>query len=75
MNNGGIAQINDQAQQYSGFVSNIISEIEKVIVGQRYLVERLLVALFADGHLLIEGVPGLAKTTSIKVLADIIKAR
>lgn len=66
---------NEKIRQCSGFVNKIIAEIEKVIVGQKYLIERLLVALLANGHLLIEGVPGLAKTTTVKVLSDTIKAK
>lgn len=70
-----ITQINEKVKEYSGFIGKIITEIEKVIIGQTYLIERLLVALFANGHLLIEGVPGLAKTTMVNVLSNIIKAR
>ncbi len=72
---GGITAINEKVRQESAFVTNLISEIEKVIVGQRYLTERLLVGLLANGHILIEGVPGLAKTLSVKVLSGAIKTK
>jgi MoxR-like ATPase len=68
----GITAINDRVKQESAFVHNLISEIEKVIVGQKYLINRLLIGLFANGHVLVEGVPGLAKTLSVKTLSDAI---
>jgi MoxR-like ATPase len=71
----GVARINEKVNRESVFVSKLISEIEKVIVGQKYLIERLLVGLLANGHMLIEGVPGLAKTMTVRVLADAIKAK
>lgn len=67
--------INEKVKKESAFVSKLISEMEKVIVGQKYLLERLLVGLLANGHILIEGVPGLAKTMSVKVLAQAIKTK
>ncbi|MBF0609256.1 MAG: AAA family ATPase [Candidatus Magnetobacterium sp. LHC-1] len=73
MLDGAIAAINEKIQKESAFVSLLLSEIEKVIVGQRYLLERLLVGLFANGHVLLEGVPGLAKTTAVRVLAQSIQ--
>jgi len=69
----GIAAINEQVKRESAFVQALVSEIGKVIVGQRYLVERLLVGLLADGHVLLEGVPGLAKTLSVKTLSAAIQ--
>lgn len=69
---GGITAINEKVKQESAFLHKLKGEIGKVIVGQKYLVERLLVALLANGHILIEGVPGLAKTMSIKVLSKAI---
>ncbi len=57
----------------SGFVDLIYKELSKVIVGQRYMIDRLLIGLLADGHLLLEGVPGLAKTTAVKALSSVIK--
>ncbi|MBF0338796.1 MAG: AAA family ATPase [Nitrospirae bacterium] len=73
MLDGAIAAINEKVKKESAFVSLLLSEIEKVIVGQRYLLERLLVGLFANGHVLLEGVPGLAKTTAVRVLAQSIQ--
>src|SRR5260370_26503892 len=67
--NTGISAINEQVQQASAFVRPLFNEISKVIVGQAYLVERLVVGLLANGHVLLEGVPGLAKTLSVKSLA------
>jgi MoxR-like ATPase len=66
----GITAINEKVIQESNFVNGLISEIKKVIVGQDYLLNRLLVGLLAGGHILVEGVPGLAKTLSIKTLAQ-----
>src|SRR4030067_438665 len=57
------------------FVKKLTDEISKVIVGQRYLIERLLVGLLCEGHILIEGVPGLAKTLAVKTLSQSIKAK
>ncbi len=71
----GITAINEKIKKESVFVYTLISEIEKVIVGQRYLIERLLVGLLANGHILVEGVPGLAKTLSIKTLSQAIKTK
>ncbi len=70
-----IRAINEQVQQESLFVEELLGELGKVIVGQRYLLERLLVGLFADGHLLLEGVPGLAKTLAVHTLASTIHAQ
>ena len=64
----GIAAINEQVKRESEFVRQLTGEIGKVIVGQKYLIDRLLVGLLADGHVLLEGVPGLAKTLSVKTL-------
>lgn len=69
----GIKHINELVQRESIFVQKLISEIGKVIVGQRYLVERLIIGLLSDGHILIEGVPGLAKTMSVRMLAQAIQ--
>jgi MoxR-like ATPase len=64
-----IRALNDRIQEASGFVDLIDREMEKVIVGQKDMVQKLLVALLADGHILLEGVPGLAKTMAIKSLS------
>jgi MoxR-like ATPase len=69
----GIGAINEQVKRESEFVRVLVGEISKVIVGQKYLIERLLVGLLADGHVLLEGVPGLAKTLSVKTLSAAIQ--
>ncbi len=71
----GITVINEKVKKESAFVEALKMEIEKVIVGQKYLIERLLVGLLANGHILIEGVPGLAKTMSVRVLSQAIKTK
>ena len=75
MADGGITAINERVREESAFVQDLMSEFGKVIIGQKYLIERLLVALLANGHILIEGVPGLAKTLSVKVLSGAIKTK
>lgn len=72
---GGITAINEKVARESAFVHGILAEMGKVIVGQKFLLERLLVGLLANGHMLVEGVPGLAKTLSIKTLSDTIKTK
>lgn len=69
-----ISTLNQQVQQESLFLQDLKREISKVIVGQEALVEKMLVALLADGHILIEGVPGLAKTLAVKTLSQAIHA-
>lgn len=69
-----IKELNEKIQKESGFVDMINMEISKVIVGQKYLVERLLIGLLSNGHVLLEGVPGLAKTLSVSTLSDAIEA-
>lgn len=71
----GITAINEKIKKESIFVQSLIAEIEKVIVGQKYLIERLLVGLLANGHILVEGVPGLAKTMSIRTLSQAVKTK
>ncbi len=66
-----LTEINDQVKQESHFVKNIITEAQKVIVGQKFVLERILIGILSDGHILLEGVPGLAKTLTIKTIADI----
>src|SRR5207253_9476208 len=73
--NTGISAINAEVQQASGFVQPLLNEINKVVVGQKYLVERLIIGLLANGHVLLEGVPGLAKTLSVKSLAAAIHVK
>ncbi len=69
-----IDQIQALVEKESSFVSKINEQMQSVIVAQRYLLDRLLIGLLADGHLLIEGVPGLAKTLAVNTLASAIKA-
>lgn len=71
----GIAAINEEVQRAAAFVRPLFLELNKVIVGQRYLVERLVIGLLANGHVLLEGVPGLAKTLSVKSLAAALDVR
>ncbi len=70
-----ISTINKQVQEESLFLQDLKREISKVIVGQEALIEKMFVALLADGHILIEGVPGLAKTLAVKTLAQAIHAQ
>ena len=70
-----ISELNEKIRQESSFVDLINIEMQKVIVGQKHMIERLLIALLADGHILLEGVPGLAKTLAITSLANTIKAK
>lgn len=71
----GLTAINAEVQEASAFVQPLFNEINKVIVGQKYLVERLVIGLLANGHVLLEGVPGLAKTLSVKTLATTLHVR
>ena len=75
VDNQYISQISERVQQEGEFLRRILAAMETVVVGQRPLMERILVALLGNGHLLIEGVPGLAKTTVVKTLASLIDAR
>jgi len=70
-----IKAIQEKVEKESLFVQELLAEMGKVIVGQKYLVERLIIGLLANGHILIEGVPGLAKTLSIKTLSDAIQTK
>ncbi len=72
---GNIKELNERIKQESEFVDLLNIELQKVIIGQKRLLERLLIGLLSDGHILLEGVPGLAKTLSIKTLADTIDAK
>jgi MoxR-like ATPase len=69
-----IKALNERIQQESAFVDMISMEMGKVIIGQKHMVERLLIGLLSNGHILLEGVPGLAKTLAIKSLAQVIDA-
>src|SRR5512140_1368516 len=66
--------LNEQVQAAAGWIGRLRTEIARVIVGQEQLVDRLLVGLLANGHVLLEGVPGLAKTLSVRTLAAAIHA-
>ena len=70
-----IRRINDLVAQKAIFVEPLLSEVRKVIVGQRYLLDRLLIGVLTQGHLLLEGVPGLAKTLAVKSFADAVDAK
>ncbi len=69
-----IKELNERIQKESAFVDLLTMEMDKVIVGQKHMVERLLIGLLSNGHILLEGVPGLAKTLAIKSLANCIHA-
>ena len=70
-----VKEINRKVSNESGFVERLIHEAHRVIVGQKYMMERLLIGLLTRGHILLEGVPGLAKTLAVKTLASIIDAK
>lgn len=69
-----IRELNIRIEQQSGFVTNLVTGMDQVIVGQKHLVESLLIGLLSDGNILLEGVPGLAKTLAIKTLSQLIDA-
>ena len=69
-----IRELNERIEQQSAFVTNLMTGMEQAIVGQKHLVESLLIGLLSDGHILLEGVPGLAKTMAIKTLSSLIDA-
>jgi len=69
-----IRELNERIERQSSFVDALTMGMDKVIIGQKHLVESLLIGLLSDGHILLEGVPGLAKTLAIKTLSDLIKA-
>ena len=66
--------LNEKIERQSAFVTNLMAGMDQTIVGQKHLVESLLIGLLSDGHILLEGVPGLAKTLAIKTLAQLIDA-
>lgn len=70
-----IRALNERIEQHSSFVTNLMAGMDQQIVGQKHLVESLLIGLLADGHVLLEGVPGLAKTKAIKTLSSLIDAQ
>ncbi len=70
-----IRELNERIEKQSAFITNLTSGMDQVIVGQKHLVESLLIGLLSDGHVLLEGVPGLAKTLAIKTLASLIDSK
>ena len=69
-----VKEVTERVKQESDFVNTLMYEVGKVIVGQKYLIERLLMGILSNGHVLLEGVPGLAKTMSIMTLAKVMQA-
>jgi MoxR-like ATPase len=67
--------INELVQRESAFTEKLLAEVQKIIVGQRYMVERILIGLLTGGHVLLEGVPGLAKTLTVKTVSDCVRTR
>src|SRR5690606_19446981 len=72
--NSELENLSVQIREASAFIDRITTEVSKVIVGQRYMVDRLLIGLLSNGHVLLEGVPGLAKTLAVKTLSQAINA-
>ncbi len=70
-----VNEINQKVKNESGFVEQLIGEVHRVIVGQKYMIERLVIGLLTRGHILLEGVPGLAKTLAVKTISSAIDAR
>ena len=70
-----IRELNERIERQSAFIVNLTTGMNRVIVGQKHLIESLLIGLLSDGHVLLEGVPGLAKTLAIKTLASLIEAK
>ena len=69
-----IRELNQLIEQQSAFITNLTTGMNRVIVGQKHLIDSLLISLLSDGHILLEGVPGLAKTLAIKTLAQLVDA-
>ena len=67
--------IHEKVQQQSQFVDRILNETGKVIVGQHKMLERVLIGLLSNGHILLEGVPGLAKTMTVRTISDCIRTK
>ena len=70
-----IRELNERIEKQSAFVTNLVTGMNKVIVGQKHLIESLIIGLLSDGHVLLEGVPGLAKTKAIKTLAQLVDSK
>ncbi len=75
MDYASVHQLNQEVEKETLFIQDVITEIKKVIVGQERLIERVLIGLLSDGHILLEGVPGLAKTLLIKTVGQVIQAQ
>ena len=75
MESVNIKELNDRIRNESAFVDILSMEMGKVIVGQKRLIENMMIALLADGHILLEGVPGLAKTLAISTMAQAVNAK
>ncbi len=75
MQSSEIQELNEKINKESAFIDGLNSEISKTIIGQKYMIERLLIGVLSKGHILLEGVPGLAKTLAIKSLASAIDAK
>lgn len=75
MNNTDLNKLNEKINEKSKFLDSILAEISKTIVGQDEIINKILIGLFSNGHILLEGVPGLAKTTIIKTLSDLISSK
>ena len=72
MRESDLTALNERIQEASTFVEEILEEIRKVIIGQKYMIERMIIGLLCNGHILLEGVPGLAKTTAVQALSNTI---
>ncbi len=70
-----VSEINQKVRNESGFAEHLIGEVHRVIIGQKYMIERLLIGLLTRGHILLEGVPGLAKTLAVKTLSAAIDTK
>jgi MoxR-like ATPase len=70
-----VRALNEIVAQQSAFIDDLMAEVGKVIVGQTYMIERILIGLLTDGHVLLEGVPGLAKTMTVRTICDAIEAK
>ena len=73
MNNFSLTEINQKISERSRFVDDLKNQMSIIIAGQTELVNKLIIAMLADGHILLEGLPGLAKTLMVKTLSDLIK--
>ena len=70
-----IRELNERIERQSSFVTDLTTGMNQIIVGQKHLIDSLLISLLSDGHILLEGVPGLAKTLAIKTLSQLIDVR